>query len=70
MIYYVNNTDGDTFIFNERCPLLTRQVTLDQRITPVKGKAVIFDSSTFHSSSSPINFKSRIVLNLVFKILA
>jgi len=70
MIYYVNNTDGDTFIFNERCPLLTRQVTLDQRITPVKGKAVIFDSSTFHSSSSPINFKSRIVLNLIFKVLA
>ena len=70
MIYYVNNTDGDTFIFNEKCPLLSKKVTLDQRITPVKGKAIIFDSHKFHSSSSPINFKSRIVLNIVFKVLS
>lgn len=69
LIYYVNDTDGDTYIFNETCPLVDRKVTLNQRITPVRGKAVIFDSNIFHSSSSPVNYKSRIVLNVVFRIL-
>ena len=67
-IYYVNDTDGDTYIFNETAPLETPVVTIKERITPKKGSAIIFDSKIFHSSSSPTTGK-RIVLNIVFKII-
>jgi len=68
-IYYVNETDGDTYIFNESAPLSADSVTIDQQISPKKGKIIVFDANRFHASSSPVISKKRIVLNIVFKIL-
>jgi hypothetical protein len=67
-IYYVNDSNGDTYIFNETAPLVNPIVTINERITPKKGSAIIFDSNIFHCSSSPTTGK-RIVLNIVFKIV-
>jgi hypothetical protein len=66
-IYYVNNSDGDTFLFNERADLIPSAVTIKKRITPVKGRLVLFDSSYLHASSSPVISSERIVINFVFK---
>jgi hypothetical protein len=65
LLYYVNTSDGDTFLFNEgenQYPL-----TLNQRISPSRGRVVLFDSSKLHASSSPRISSSRVVINIVFK---
>jgi hypothetical protein len=67
-IYYVNNTDGDTYIFNERVPKQKDGVSVYETVTPKKGKMLVFNSNQFHASSSPINNNIRLVLNIVFKV--
>lgn len=70
MIIYMNDSDGDTIFFKERYDGTTKeQATIDKRITPEKGKAVIFKGDIFHASSNPIVNKKRIVLNVNFVCL-
>ena len=68
MIYYVNDSDGDTIIFNETCndETMTRpdKLTIKQRIEPKKNRAVLFRGNYFHTSSNPMNNEPRIVLNV------
>lgn len=56
LIYYVTESDGDTVIL-DHIP-----------ISPVKGRAVYFNSSLMHRATNPVNFKRRIILNFVFKV--
>jgi len=68
LLYYVNNSDGDTILYNEKFEgkpigLVTKQ----QSITPVKGRAVIFDSNQIHSGHIPTDKKYRLVINCVFE---
>lgn len=67
VIYYVNDSDGDTFLFNEKPNINLTNITIRDRISPVKGRLVLFDSSYLHASSSPIISSERIVINFVFK---
>jgi len=53
MIYYINDTDGDTFIFNETCYDIEKELTIKKRISPEKGKFAVFNGKYLHSSSSP-----------------
>lgn len=69
MIYYVNVSDGPTYLFDEFGPTTNTSASVINKINPKKGKAIIFNSNQFHSSSSPIKYKNRIVLNVVFKIV-
>lgn len=69
LLYYVNDSDGDTFIFNEcmnppdwKKP---ETLTIKQRVTPKKGTAILFDSNRLHASSPPRNTKRRSVINIV-----
>ena len=68
MIYYVNDSDGDTIIFNETCNDETMnrpdKLTIKQRIEPKKNRAVLFRGNYFHTSSNPMNNETRIVLNV------
>jgi hypothetical protein len=60
-LYYVNDTDGDTFIFDKThydypprtTDLSTVEWTVKQRVSPKKGRCVIFDGAQYHSSSTP-----------------
>jgi len=67
LLYYVNDSDGDTVIFDqvyhsEKKP----ELTVNRTISPKAGSAIMFDGLTYHSSSSPKNAKERIVLNINF----
>jgi hypothetical protein len=67
LIYYVNDSDGDTFIFNENYGDEFENVTIAHRQTPKEGCALLFKSNTYHAGSSPVNNNSRVVINIVFE---
>jgi hypothetical protein len=57
-LYYINDSDGDTILFNDKEEEI-------ERITPKKGRMVLFDGSIKHCSSRPSNL-SRSILNFDF----
>jgi len=73
LLYYVNECDGDTFIFDEILDvpkderndeiIAFDKWTIKERIEPRKGRIVIFDGSSYHSSSLS-STNNRIVLNI------
>jgi hypothetical protein len=74
-IYYVNDSDGDTVIFNEInatfdpglddvIRIKQNKFTVAKRITPEKGKVVIFPGKYYHSSSFAKETKYRCVINM------
>ena len=67
LLYYVTDSDGDTFIFNEKFDH-KKALTVRKRVSPAKGKAVVFDSNTWHASSNPRVHANRVVLNFVFSV--
>lgn len=55
LIYYVCDSDGDTFIFqNDIEPT---------RIQPKAGRYILFDGSQKHAGSHPLNYDKRVVIN-------
>jgi hypothetical protein len=66
-LYYVNESDGDTFFFEEfwKNPQPSK-LTLQKRISPKKNSGILFNSSQYHASSSPTKSKIRCVINFVF----
>ena len=69
MIYYCNDSDGFTYIFNEfHNPLkVPKKLTINQKVKPRKGRVVIFESNRWHSSSNPIVTDQRVIINFIFK---
>ena len=65
LLYYVNDADGDTFLFDQKD--INDPLTLAHRISPKRNRAVLFNSSKLHASSSPRLSKYRLVINIVFK---
>ena len=59
LLYYVNDSDGDTFFFDNK-------KKIKDRVTPKQNRLVIFDGSTRHASSNP-SHGYRISLNLNYK---
>ena len=57
VLYYVNDSDGDTLFFNKEGDIISR-------VTPKKGRCVIFDGNILHASQNPIKSKDRIVINI------
>ncbi len=68
MVYYCNDSDGDTFLFNEfyQHGRLPTKLTIAERVTPKKNRAVIFESHRYHASSNPRINKDRMIINFVF----
>ena len=56
-IYYVNDSDGDTFFFDDG-----GQVA--KRITPQKGTLVMWKGKVFHAKASPVKSLSSAVINI------
>ena len=68
MLYYVNDSDGDTIFFEESPEEFNGTLTVKQRVTPKKGTAVIFDSATIHAGQVPKNAKNRVVVSSIFLV--
>jgi hypothetical protein len=58
---YLNDSDGDTIIFDEN-------FKIKKRITPKKNRVVIFDGITYHTGCHPCKNDKRIVLNVNFDL--
>jgi hypothetical protein len=79
ILYYANDSDGDTFFFDQTTkeypdPAKVIAMAHDQhqkefsvakRVSPKKGRCVIFDGSRYHASSSPQN-NQRCVINFSY----
>jgi len=59
-LYFINDSDGDTVFFDKNG---TEESFV---IEPKAGRAVVFDGSIYHASSSPKNHKTRATLNINF----
>ena len=59
IIYYVNDTDGDTLIFNEN--------SIIKRVSPKKGRILLFEGSNLHANQLPRKSINRCVLNINIK---
>lgn len=70
ILYYINDSDGDTVFFDQRSELGTirPKMNIVDRMTPKKGSVVVFDSNIFHASTPPVNFKNRMVINFVVEV--
>lgn len=62
-IYYVNDSTGDTLIFDQRFghkgPL-----TVKTRVTPKKGRLLVFDGSLLHAGNMPRTHAPRVNINV------
>lgn len=75
-LYYVNDSDGDTVIFNETFEDLTleqaakhadeKKFTIKRRLSPKKGKMALVDGKYYHASMHPMKSSSRIVITFNF----
>tara|TARA_R100000353_G_scaffold129904_1_gene92277 strand:+ start:73 stop:660 length:588 start_codon:yes stop_codon:yes gene_type:complete len=71
MVYYINDTDGDTVLFNETATSreeYLRMVARDRwsemaRVSPKQGRAVAFRGDIFHCPCQPTT-KKRLVINM------
>tara|TARA_B110000977_G_C11090784_1_gene496777 strand:- start:469 stop:1050 length:582 start_codon:yes stop_codon:yes gene_type:complete len=55
VLYYVNDSDGDTVFFNKHNKII-------KRVTPKKGRVVVFDGSILHGGGIP-KISPRAVVN-------
>ena len=61
LLYYVNDTDGDTILFDNNLNII-------KRVSPKKNRVLIFDGNILHAGCSPIQSKKRIGINFNFGI--
>jgi hypothetical protein len=77
LVYYVNDCDGDTIIFDKIFnsqeeiynPVISDPLPELVRITPKKGSAIFFNGHRFHAGNFPVDYSSRIVINFDFETL-
>lgn len=63
MIYYVNDSDGDTIIFDKK-----NTDKILEKVTPKKGRFVIFNGDNYHAGRQPKNFETRVIINYNLEI--
>jgi hypothetical protein len=80
-LLYLNDSDGETFLYNERYDpqsglteseyydiILRRKVTVKEVIECKENRFVCFDGYTYHSSTCPMNVNRRITVNFNFVV--
>ena len=67
LIFYGNDSDGDTIFFDSRKYEENNEIIPLHFVKPEKGKAVLFPSNEYHASSSPKTTQVRTVINFVFE---
>jgi len=65
-LLYLNDSDGDTFIFDKTYTGEDPgEMNMIERVTPKQNTAILFDSNRYHASSIP-TLNQRSVINVVF----
>ena len=78
-IYYMNDSDGDTYFFKDGIEKFTQAMKdkdastfnnfkIKSRIAPKKGKLIAFPMDQVHAGSHPIESDFRAVINYNFKL--
>lgn len=65
MIYYVNDSDGDTLILDKTYPDRENAAVL-HRVTPKRGRAILFDGRHYHCGTCPAHHDTRVLFNYDF----
>lgn len=71
LVYYVNDSDGDTILFNEKWEKDDKNkdiinLTTEARVSPKRGRILLFDGLQYHTSQNPIKYDKRCILNINF----
>jgi hypothetical protein len=61
LIYYVNDCDGDTVLFNENNEIY-------KKISPKKGRGLFFKGNILHAGGHPVTSSTRCVINFNLNI--
>ena len=77
LVYYVDDCDGDTIIFDKIFnpeeeiydPVFSKPLPELLRISPKKGAGLFFNGHRFHAGNFPVEYSSRIVINFDFETL-
>jgi hypothetical protein len=79
-LFYLNDSDGDTIIYNERFDTESKvnaydqyisikdQLTVNTRVTPKANRLFCFDGLMYHSSSTTTSVDRRIVMNINYTV--
>lgn len=66
-VYYVNDSDGDTVIYNEKFngneAKEIESLTVKERISPKANRLLLFNGNYYHTGHSPSKHKNRIIIN-------
>lgn len=62
-IYYVCDSDGDTYFFNDNYEVI-------HSVSPKANRFIVFDGQMLHAGNHPLDSRERIVINFVFKKLS
>jgi hypothetical protein len=65
MIYYVNDSDGDTLILDKAHPDWAGAAVV-HAVSPKKGRAILFDGRHYHCGTAPARHDVRVVFNYNF----
>jgi hypothetical protein len=74
LVYYVNDSDGDTILFDKKFnpkedqynPIIEEDLTEIYRTSPKKGNGLVFNGHRYHAGNFPIACSTRIVINFDF----
>ncbi len=67
LIYYVNDSDGDTVFFEQNPEDFSGYLTIGKTFTPKKNQGILFNSKRLHASVPPRKTNARVILNFVFE---
>jgi len=77
-IYYLHDSDGDTFLFNHTKESIGENYSLINNFSkkdilfqmpPKEGSGLLFNGNIYHSGNNPVNFIKRTIINFDFSII-
>jgi hypothetical protein len=72
LLYYVSDSDGDTILYDQFGSLdkvtEEKDLSIINSVSPLKGRAVMFESNRFHCWVPPVESDMRCVININFRI--
>lgn len=66
IIYYLNESDGDTWMFNEYFNGFPEpdEFSVMKRISPKPNRLLVFDGLQYHTASNPLISNTRTIINI------